>query len=166
MHAQQPGERGTIVSVGALVTRADTILVVRPTYGPTQGQYSLPGGFLDPGEELHTAAQREVREETGIETRPLGIIGLRSRSEDGKGQADIVWLLEHVAGDPAVQSDECDDCRFLALAEIARRDDVVELVKILAERLIAKQLKALSPVGATTDDGDGEAPPERWRLFL
>jgi ADP-ribose pyrophosphatase YjhB (NUDIX family) len=161
----QPGEQGTIVSVGALVTRGDGLLVVRPTYGPTRGQYSLPGGFLDPGEELHTAAQREVAEETGVTARPLGIVGLRSRTADGKGQADVIWLLEHVAGTPAPQSAECDDCRFMPLAEIAQRDDVVELVKLLADRWAAGMLKILRPVGENTDDG-GDAPPETWRLFL
>ena len=68
----------TVTSVGAIVVQHESLLVVRLTYSPTRGQYMLPGGVVEPGETLDAAIVREVREETGIEARPLGIAGVSS----------------------------------------------------------------------------------------
>ena len=43
-------------------------LVVKKTYGGLKGKWSLPAGFVQPGETADEAVVREVKEETGIET--------------------------------------------------------------------------------------------------
>lgn len=163
-------DQANLTSVGAVVRRDDALLVVRLTYGPTKGRYSFPGGLLDSGEELHTAAEREVWEETRVRARCAGVIGLRSRSQDGVSQTDVMWLLEHADGEPSPQSDECDDARYLSFDALRARDDVEPLVKTVAERLHAGALRELRLVGPNTDGADdaddANAPPETWRLFL
>ncbi len=47
------------------------ITLIKRKYEPYQGQWALPGGFVLPDEDLETAVQRELQEETGIQTRFL-----------------------------------------------------------------------------------------------
>jgi ADP-ribose pyrophosphatase YjhB (NUDIX family) len=162
------GAPRNITSVGALVVREERLLVVRMTYGPSQGRYMLPGGVLDPGETLDLAAVREVREETGVEARPVGIVGLRSRylpERGGSTDTYVLWLLEHVSGEPTPDARENDDARFMSFAEIAAREDVVYLVKYLAARIAAG---AIAPHDIVTDY-EYTLPGttrETWKLFM
>lgn len=58
------------------------VLVIRRGNPPFEGQWALPGGFVDPDEDLLPAAARELAEETGLEVgglRQLGAYGAPDR---------------------------------------------------------------------------------------
>lgn len=55
--------------------RSGRVLLIRR--GDGQG-WSLPGGFLEPGERLAECAIREVQEETGLEVEVVRLIGIYS----------------------------------------------------------------------------------------
>lgn len=58
------------------------VLLVKRGRHPYINEYALPGGFIEPGEELVDAAGRELFEETGMEgftLRPFGTFGAVDR---------------------------------------------------------------------------------------
>ena len=60
-------ERGSVLAVGAVVIAPSArVLVVRRGHPPLYGQWTLPGGRVQPGESIVQAVAREVEEETGI----------------------------------------------------------------------------------------------------
>lgn len=57
---------GPFITVDALVTRAEHVLLIQRGRPPGKGLWGLPGGFLDGSERLLSAAMRELREETEL----------------------------------------------------------------------------------------------------
>ena len=62
---------------------------------PNIGRWSFPSGYVDRGEKTELAAAREVKEETGIEIKVIGLQGVYS----GKG-AVIVIVYKAIALNP------------------------------------------------------------------
>ena len=52
---------------GALVARGGKLMLVRRAHEPWRGAWDVPGGFCGPREHPAEAAEREVREETGLD---------------------------------------------------------------------------------------------------
>ncbi len=77
----QPGYVTPKIDVRAAVFNQKEILMVREAI---DGAWTLPGGWADVGEPPSLAIEREVQEETGIEVRADGIIGVydANRVED------------------------------------------------------------------------------------
>jgi ADP-ribose pyrophosphatase YjhB (NUDIX family) len=68
-----------IVGVGGVVIKGDRVLLVRRGGEPLKGEWSIPGGTLELGEELAAAARRELKEETGLDVEPLEVLGVFDR---------------------------------------------------------------------------------------
>ncbi len=86
-----------------------------------------PGGHVDPGEDVLTAAIREVEEETGVVGVPIseGLFDVDVHAIPPSGARpahthfDCRFLLE-AAQEHLVDSDEVLDVRWVALDEVAR----------------------------------------------
>ena len=83
-----------LVGVGAILLRRDRILMAQRGKEPLKGWWSLPGGALEIGESLHDAVCREVREETGLEIEPLGVLEIFERiMRDDTGAPEYHYVL-------------------------------------------------------------------------
>lgn len=66
------------IGVGVIIRRDDKILLLKRKGSHGEGQWALPGGYLEFGETLRQCVAREVKEETGlnIEQKDLRFISL------------------------------------------------------------------------------------------
>ncbi len=63
-----------LVGVGGVVIDRHRVLLIRRGCEPLKGEWSIPGGLLELGEELTVGVRRELREETGLEVTPIAQI--------------------------------------------------------------------------------------------
>src|SRR5438128_10952011 len=66
------------VAVAGIVLQDGKLVAVRRMNEPYRGMPALPGGFVELGETTVEAVVREVREETGLETRVKRLVGVVS----------------------------------------------------------------------------------------
>jgi ADP-ribose pyrophosphatase YjhB (NUDIX family) len=59
-----------LVGVGGVVIHRGRALLIRRGSKPLKGEWSIPGGMLELGEELEAGVQRELKEETGLDVEP------------------------------------------------------------------------------------------------
>jgi len=83
-----------VLGVGALIFNRDKILLIERGKEPMKGQWSLPGGALETGETLEQGIIREVREETGLEVKPLKVLEIFERiTRDAHGVPEYHYVL-------------------------------------------------------------------------
>jgi 8-oxo-dGTP diphosphatase len=69
---------GPALTVDVVWIRRDRVLLVRRGRPPFRGRWALPGGFVEARETVEAAALRELREETGLVGRIVGLVGVYS----------------------------------------------------------------------------------------
>lgn len=81
------------VAASTVVEREGEVLLVRRGVEPGLGLWSLPGGYVDRGEVVERAAEREVAEETGLTVRVTDLVGVFS---DAGNPVILVTYDSHV----------------------------------------------------------------------
>ena len=104
-----------VPAVGVVCIRGDEVLLIRRGKPPRMGEWSLPGGRIEPGERAVDAALRELREETGVEARILGLIDVVDGifPEADRHYVLIDYVAEWTGGEP-VAGDDAADAAFMA----------------------------------------------------
>ena len=111
------------VAVGAVVFRADRVLLVQRGQAPSFENWAIPGGKVRLGESLQHAAEREIHEETGLVIRagdPVYTFDHVERDDAGRVRFHYVivdLLAEYVSGD-IVPGDDVIDARWIAAADL------------------------------------------------
>jgi 8-oxo-dGTP diphosphatase len=121
------------VCVGAVVVGDDDLLMIRRGHGPGAGEWSVPGGRVEPGETVAEALVREVAEETGLEVVCGELLGFVERIHDDRHfvildfWATALERREPRAGDDAVEA------RWVPLHDVGEMVLVEGLAEFLHE---------------------------------
>jgi 8-oxo-dGTP diphosphatase len=95
-----------MLAADALILFRGGIVLVRRVNPPYEGFYALPGGFVEVGETVEEAAQREAKEETGLEITLLKLVGVYSKPDrDPRGHVVSISYLAEGRGELAAGSD-------------------------------------------------------------
>jgi ADP-ribose pyrophosphatase YjhB (NUDIX family) len=119
--------------VGAVVHDAQgRLLLVRRANDPGRGQWSLPGGRVEPGEGDASAVARELHEETGLVVRAGSLVGSVSRPAP-KGVFVIFDYAAEVVGGELSAGDDASEVAWVDLVTF----HALERRGLLVDRLAA-----------------------------
>ncbi len=107
------------LTVDGIVTKDERLLLIERKNPPYEGEYALPGGFVEFGETVEESVVREVMEETGLKTKIGSLLGVYSSPDrDPRGHMiSTVFILDPVGGDLKEGSD-AQEAKFFALDDL------------------------------------------------
>lgn len=87
---------------------------------PYKGDYDIIGGFLEEDEHPEQAAIREAKEETGLDVKITGLLGIYSDryGEDGDYYTISIQYLGEVIGGELSTSDDLTDLEWMPIGEV------------------------------------------------
>lgn len=147
---------------GVVVSDDRMLLVVVERYRSSWGRhYKLPGGALRPGEHISDGVVREVREETGIETRFRGVVCFRHWHGYRFGKSDIYFVcrLDPVSREIRRDPGEIEECLWMPVDEYLQHPNVHVFNRTIVEA-------ALENDGIPRRSIDGYGASETHELFL
>jgi len=124
------------VAVGAFVIRDGALLVVRRTYGPSKGLWPIPSGYLEPGESVAQAVERDVREETAVVARAESIVGVRNRVAGEANDTFLVFAMAYESGEPRPDGREVSEAAFRPVEELSRSEDSAPFTRAIVPKLV------------------------------
>lgn len=102
-----------------LVLREGKALLVKRGREPFRGCLALPGGFVEYGESTEDCVVREVREETGLDTEVVRLIGAYSEmGRDPRGHFVTLLYLLRERGGALKAGDDAESAGFFDVADL------------------------------------------------
>lgn len=120
-----------LAGAGAIVWRGDEVLLIKRAKAPLLGQWSIPGGRIEPGETARAAAVREVMEETGCAIEIVALCDVVDSIGPGFHAVLIDFTTRWLGGEP-VAGDDAADARFVPFGEIASLGMWSETLRVIA----------------------------------
>lgn len=116
------------------------VLLIRRGKPPRRGDWSLPGGRIEFGERAADAALRELREETGVVARLLGLIDVVDGlcGDEATHYVLIDYAAEWLTGEP-VAGDDAVDARFWPLTDALSLVSWNETRRVMSAAVEARQ---------------------------
>ena len=150
-----------MIGVGAVVWHQGKVLLIRRGKPPKAGEWSLPGGAQELGETVLQALEREVFEETGIETRFEALVCFRHWHGYRYGKSDIYFVarLAPVNYKIKKQEEEIDECLWMPVNEFLANDSIHSFNKTIVAA-------AMGSEGLFSEPVSGYEPESKFEFFM
>lgn len=128
-------------AVVAVVRKNRKILLVKRSIEPHKGRWTLPSGFIEIEETPRVACLRELKEETNLEGRISGLIGVYSqRSKIYKNILVVAYGVEAKRKRELAAGDDAQEVRFFPIKRLPN-------IPFSSHRQIIEKVNAEKTVG-------------------
>jgi 8-oxo-dGTP diphosphatase len=112
------------------------LLLVQRKNPPFEHKWALPGGFIEMGEKLIQAAERELKEETGLSEVPLEQLKVFDKPDRDPRGRTITFVFYGFAGNKRIAIEggsDAEDARWFDLEKLPPlafdHDEIIDYAK-------------------------------------
>ncbi len=98
------------------------------------GQWCIPCGYVEWGEDIREAAKREMKEETGLDVEVGPVYDVHSNFHDPESLTVGLWFIGEIVGGEIHAADDLDTVGFFPL------DHTPEPLAFPTDRLVLERL--------------------------
>ena len=98
-----------------VILQGNEALLVRRKHDPFMGQWTLPSGFMEFGEDPKETAIRELREELGVEVELTGLVDVLMERGDPRGLCLLVVYTGQITSGEPEPGDDASEVRAFPL---------------------------------------------------
>jgi len=109
------------MAADVLIVKHGKILMLKRNIEPFLGYWCLPGGHLEGDETIEETAQREAKEETGLEVKLENLIGVFSDPKRDPRKIISVAFSATIAGGKAKINDESSYFRWFEITKLPEK---------------------------------------------
>jgi 8-oxo-dGTP diphosphatase len=106
------------VAVAVLIKKDDEVLFVQRRFDPQAGQWTLPSGFVDAGEDPKLAAKRECLEETGLVIGDLHLLDVLYAQEHPRGASILIVYQAQVKSGELKPGDDAGQVAYFHIRNL------------------------------------------------
>ncbi len=122
-----------ILAASAVIVDAENrVLLVKRGHQPAKDLWSVPGGSVEPGEDLATAVVREILEETALEVEAGEQLWVATVELSPEADYEIHAFSATVLGGELQAGDDAADARWVTPREFLELATTPRLAELLA----------------------------------
>ena len=106
------------VTAGVLIEEKGKLLLVQRAFDPWKGCWYLPAGYIEVDEDPLAGAQREVKEETGLDIEITGLRNVSMYRDDPRGNGILILYNGRKISGSLCNSEESTALGFFSPEEI------------------------------------------------
>ncbi|MQR94466.1 NUDIX hydrolase [Fictibacillus phosphorivorans] len=140
---------GIVLVVTVTIVNDEKVLIIRENKVNALNKWTFPGGHIEYGEDILYAAQREVKEETGLDIKLLGSTGVYNFISNTNDQVILFHFIgEIVAGEVTLEEDEINDSMWIKIDDFAnfKKTELREphVLKQILDNLLQNKVHSIS----------------------
>jgi ADP-ribose pyrophosphatase YjhB (NUDIX family) len=133
------------VVCGALAFKEGRFVLVKEAQKVCYGKWNYPAGHLDFGEDILTAAIREVKEETNLDVTLDGLIGIYEHNKGGNNAVKFIFKASVIGGTLKFAKGELLDAKWFSFEDFSKlKDDEIRTLDLKKTIDDCKNKKLLS----------------------
>ncbi len=123
------------VAVCAVTTADGKMLLGKRVQDPGKGKWALPGGFIEINEDPKKACLRELKEETNLEGKITGLVGVYPRKTKISGSLIVIGYTVSIIKEDILVNRELSEAKFF------NRKDLPHVPFLVHRKIIEKSFE-------------------------